>query len=112
MIKDVYTWMALYHDESAIQEYDHPDGHGFAIVDSARVKRLTLASESCSHSVNVPNGATPVFFRRRGIVVQPGGGQAPLPTVHCIGWKHEDKAVYLFVGEDGSTLLTDDFQAI
>lgn len=110
MKKDVYTWAALYHDGSSIQEYDRPDGHGFAVVDSAQVKRLTLVSDSSSHSVTMPAGATPVFFRRRSIALQPGGD--PIPTVHCIGWKRDDSAVYLFIGEDGSTLLTDDLQAV
>jgi hypothetical protein len=110
MKKDVYAWAVLYHDGSSIQEYDRPDGHGFAVVDSAQVRRLTLTSPDCSHSVVVPTGAMPVFFRRRSIALQPGGD--PIPTVHCIGWKREDKAVYLFISEDGSTLATENLQAV
>ncbi len=33
-------------------------------------------------------------------------------TAHCIGWKRGDEAIYLFVLSDGSTLLTDNLQAI
>lgn len=109
--KDVYEWFVLYKDGSSIREYDNPDGHGFSAVDSANVKQLTLTSSFCSHSVDVPDGATPVFFRRRSIEMHPDG-QTQLPSVHCIGWKRENTAVYLFISEDGSTLLTDNLQAI
>jgi hypothetical protein len=113
MTKDAYTWTAFYEDGSSIREYDHPDGHGFAVVDSAQVKRLALVCDLRSHSVVVPSGAEPVFFRRRSIIVNlVDESTESRQTVHCIGWKHDDKAVYLFVFEDGSTLLTDDLQAV
>jgi hypothetical protein len=116
--KEAYTWAALYIDGSYIAEYEPscPNGRGFAEVDATRVKQLRIASDDLhlrSHYVEVPEGATPVFFRRRSIALQPVDGQTTtLPTVHCIGWKHDDKAVYLFISDNGNTLLTDNLQAV
>lgn len=114
-IKDVYTWGALYDDNSCIGEYDRLEGRGFAEVESARVKELLLLSlqGDSAHSVKIPQGATPVFFRRRSIEINPlQGSSEARPTVHCIGWKRGDEAVYLFIFDDGSTLLTNDLQAV
>jgi hypothetical protein len=112
---EAYTWGALYTDDTCIAEYDRKEGRGFAEVDHARVKTLLLLSlqDGASHSVNIPQGATPVFFRRRSVEINPLADEStPRPTVHCIGWKRDDKAVYLFISDDGSTLLSDDLQAV
>jgi hypothetical protein len=114
--KEAYTWAAIYTDGSFIAEYEPgcPEGHGFAEVDSTRVKQMRIASNDLhlrSHYIEIPEGATPVFFRRRSIALQPSGGET-LPTAHCIGWKQGESAVYLFVFNDGSTLLTNDLQAV
>jgi hypothetical protein len=116
-VKDAYTWGAIYTDGSSIGEYDDPGGLGFAAVDSTQVKRLGLLNASsphlASHSVDIPPGATPIFFRRRSIELGPiVGEEQGRSTVHCIGWKRGDEAVYLFVYDDGSTLLTNDLQAV
>ncbi|MBA2285832.1 MAG: hypothetical protein H0W02_10135 [Ktedonobacteraceae bacterium] len=79
---------------------------------------MTLSAEDRTHIyvVSVPAGAVPVFFRRRSIELTPEGSIVTRKTTHCIGWKHDiafdDRAVYLFVQADGSTLLTDDVQAV
>lgn len=112
---EAYTWGALYTDDTCIAEYDREEGRGFAEVDQARVKTLLLLSlqDGASHSVNIPQGATPVFFRRRSIEIDPLQGESTQrPTIHCIGWKKGDEAIYLFVFDDGSTLLTDNLQAV
>ncbi len=115
--KDVYTWGAIYTDRPSVTEYGRVEGRGFAEVESTRARRLVLLNASnphlASHSVDVPPGAIPVFFRRRSIELDPlAGEEQSRRTVHCIGWKRDKQAVYLFVFDDGSTLLTDDLQAV
>lgn len=120
---DAYIWCATYHNDVQTPEYDHerPDGRGFAEVDNAQVKALELWPVLLSpenqqmippHRVNVPNGATPVFFRRRKIIMNPNTNQQDLVTTHCIGWKSDTDACYLFVFDDGSTMLSKDLQAV
>lgn len=114
--QDVYTWHALYGDDGCISEFDRPEGRGFAEVDSARVKTLLLtpiAGEGSLYRVDIPAGAQPVFFRRRSIVIGllPEGEQGRT-TAHCIGWKRNEEASYLFVFDDGSAFLTNELQAV
>lgn len=109
--KDVHTWCAIYHDGTIIDEYDatRPDGRGFSEIDSTQVKVLALSS----HRVEVPAEATPVMIRRRATAVNLITDQRSiLATVHCIGWKRGDTGCYLFVFEDGTALMTDNFQAV
>jgi len=116
-IKDAYTWRATYRDGTQIHEFDDPEsvGRGFAEVDLTQVSRLRLVLPSGipAHIVTVPEGATPVFFRRRSLeinLVQEESSQRP--SVHCIGWKRGGESVYLFVFENGDTLLSSDLQAV
>ena len=116
-IKEVYTWGVIYTDGASLGEYDRVEGLGFAAVDSVRVKRVVLLNSSSpylqSHSVDIPTGATPIFFRRRSIELHLLDEQVQnRSTVHCIGWKRDAQAVYLFVYDDGSTLMTDNLQAV
>lgn len=110
---DVYQWCILYRDDVLLHEEDAEQG--FASVKRNQVKLLTLIPLQGvpPHHVNIPIGATPVFFRRRSIEVNLMQEQSTArPTVHCIGWKQGDTASYLFVFEDGSTLLSSDLQAV
>ena len=109
---ETYTWRAVYDEQSYISENQD---NNFASVDLARVKMLLLISlqDHASHRVDIPPGAMPVFFRRRSIEVNPLQGETQSrPTVHCIGWKRDGQATYLFVFDDGSTLLTENLQAV
>lgn len=114
--KDAYTWIALYRDGGYISEYDRPDGRGFAEVDSLQVKEMKLESSDMarrSHFIDIPEGAEPVFFRRRSVALNlVDGSSSPVGTAHCIGWKRGEQAVYLFVTDQGDTILTDNLQAI
>lgn len=117
--KDAYTWFVVCKDGTPIAEYDdtRPDGRGFAEVDGTQVKTLELLPclpfDDVEHRVAVPDGATPVFFRRRTIELRlEDEQQTARPAIHCIGWKRDEQAVYLFVMADGSTLLSSDLQAI
>lgn len=115
--KDALTWSVVSHDDTQIPEFDEarPDGRGFAEIDKAQVKFLDLntADLLAKHRVLIPDGAEPVFFRRRAIVLNLETEQETgRSTTHCIGWKKGDEACYLFIFEDGSTLLTSDLNAI
>ncbi len=127
-IKDIYEWHVTYTDGSVISEYDREEGRGFAEVGNKPVKamvikplvlgkfpELPVLEKLAEHCVLIPEGATPVFFRRRSLSVEVHMVDEQdhfRSTVHCIGWKREGKAVYLFVFDDGSTLLTNDLQAV
>ncbi|SRR6266496_305481 len=112
-VKDVYTWCAFYKDRLALEE--ESAAHGFASVDQAQVNSVLLIPADLGrsvHRVSIPDGAIAVFFRRRTVAFHPDESMTVGATVHCIGWKRGDDGVYLFVGDDGTTLLTDDFQAV
>jgi len=115
-IQNVYVWQVLHHNGETTPEYDEaaPSGRSFAAVDTSSVSAISLLSlVRPSVSVRVPEGATPVFFRRKGTVLSlVTGEEQRYPTVHCIGWKREEAACYLFIDEGGNILLTDDFQAV
>lgn len=117
---DAYMWCITYRDGTDAKEFDGPDtiGRGFAEVDHAQVKGLHLlplrAGSMRSHVVAIPEDGTPLFFRRRTLSLDPMSDEDAKTqgTVHCIGWKRVDQAVYLFIWEDGSSLLTEDLQAV
>ena len=123
-MKDAYTWRIMYRDETTLDEYDadYPSGRGFAEANTAQVKALALLPTGglSPHSLLIPDGdlypAKPVFFRRRRIEIDPIIGTQHRNTTHCIGWTqwidNTVIEVYLFVFEDGSTLLTDNLQAV
>jgi hypothetical protein len=113
--RDIYTWQVRYEDDTFLPEYsdEQAEGRGFAEVEQARVRFVYLLGQEKAYIVRIPEGATPVFFRRRSIqLFLAEGAIEGRGTVHCIGWKREESGVYLFVAEDGSTLLTDDLQAV
>lgn len=120
-ICDAYTWRAHYHNGQMISEDDVPGGRGFADVEAERVRALTLEMTAqpfyFTQQVQIPDGASPVFFRRRRIRLDPElGGQSDGGTIHCIGWTRRPEeggeGVYLFLFEDGDAILTSDFQAV
>ena len=101
-------------DGTAIEEHDVP--RGFIDVDATRVAAIDLIKSDDAQGlffrVGMPPGVSAVFCRRRTLIdiLSPHPGSA---TIYCIGWrKEEDRAGYLFVFEDGSTYLTDDFYAV
>jgi hypothetical protein len=108
---ETYAWYVIYRDQTGHHEFDLSC---FADVDQEHVQTLMLLQATeIRHLVDVPEGAQPIFFRRRSIEINALTSEGtPRPTVHCIGWRQGDAAVYLFVFEDGSTLLSNDLQAI
>lgn len=116
-VKEAFTWSVTYHNDSQVTEFDEsrPDGRGFSEVDKPSIKALDLDTPELlgKHRVLIPDGAEPVFFRRRRIELNPNTEQQQAhPPTHCIGWKKGDEACYLFVLYDGSTLLTNELNAI
>jgi hypothetical protein len=114
-MQDQYIWSVIYVDGTVMGEYGRVEGRGFAEIGDKHVKALDiepLPQHLHAHRILVPDGAQPVFFRRRTIALDGSANEQGRSTVHCIGWKQEESAVYLFVFEDGSTLLSDDLQAV
>lgn len=119
-VQDQYEWFVQYKDASWHAEFDEtrPDGRGFLEIDQAQIQRIALGFYDGEyfhfyHQVAVPEGAQPVFFRRRTRTISPALQEIiQTDTIHCIGWKAGEVAVYLFIHADGSTLLTDDLQAV
>jgi hypothetical protein len=109
-----YTWRAVYdHGESCHCENED---NSFTEVDKSRVTTLLLlplAIGGTVHYIDVPSDAEPIFFRRRSVECSlTDGSRIQHPTKHCIGWKNDATAQYLFVFEDDTTLLTNDLQAV
>lgn len=116
-MQDAYSWVVQYNDGEILFEDDAENG--FASVDKEKVHTLVLLPAIkgvVSHCVTTPAGAEPVFFRRRSriIAISAEGieDERQGQTVHCIGWRKDDEASYLFIFPDGSTLLTNDLQAV
>lgn len=114
MKRELYTWRAVY-DDGKSAHYEN-EGNSFADVDKERVSKLfllPLTEKGSVHGIDIPIDAQPVFFRRRSIEISlTDGSKDQHPTKHCIGWKNDATALYLFVFEDDSTLLSDDLNAV
>ena len=115
--KDEYAWIVLYQDGTRTHEFDRPDGLGWAEIEEKPVKAIWLVKPGphvdYGHHVSIPNGATPIFFRRRSVTFHPGNESSQQEIIaHCIGWKRGEETIYLFIKNNGSTLLTDDLQAV
>lgn len=117
-VNDTYTWCVLYQDGTKTPEFDEirPDGRGFAEVEDKPVQSITLARVDTGiqvADVAIPEDATPIFFRRRARLINPNDGTTlKSDTTHCIGWQCGDDVAYLFVFDDGTTLLTKNLQAV
>ena len=114
---DAYMWQVKYRDHTWVAEYTHerPDGRGWAEIEQPRVAFIELLPTReglPEHGVQVPEGAQPVCFRRRQILLDEAAQDMGRRTIHCIGWKHGVVEVYLFVFDNGTALLTSDFQAV
>lgn len=109
---DLWHWRVTYGDGSTLDEYD-PDGkdHGWAEVNIRRVALVTLVPQYDGlpvHMMKVDGAWIPGFLRRRYIGVPQDGSEGTRATVHVLTMG----TVYLFLFEDGRSLLTDDFNAV
>lgn len=110
----MYTWNAIYRDDTMMSEFDGSRKRGFAEANNGQIKAIELkpldGQSLPSHRVDIPAGAIPVCFRRyKGV---DSITNKPDCIVHCIGFQYMHDAFYLFVLDDGSTLLTSDLQAV
>lgn len=110
----MYTWSVIYRDDTTMPEFDGNRRRGFKEADNGQIKTVELKpldnQPLPSHRVNIAEGATPVCFRRhKGM---DSITNKPDYTMHCVGFQCMYDACYLFVYEDGSTLLTSDLQAV
>jgi len=106
---DAWSWVVAYRDGNFVAEATVGT---WAAIDVAGVAFLDLCPSVAGLSalrVEVPEGAEAVFTRRRHVVAL---GPARRPwTLTIVGWRRGDRGAYLFVADDGHTLLTDDFFA-
>ncbi|MGZ6360766.1 MAG: hypothetical protein ACXWP0_03695 [Ktedonobacterales bacterium] len=121
---DGWTWRVHYSDGSMFDEYDaNGNEHGFAEVENSRVVAVELQPQHpdvCGHVVKIDasrDAMRPIFFRRRSRIVNlETGGDTTGAVIHCIGWHKtvngRNIAAYTFIFADGSTLTTDDYQAV
>lgn len=127
---DAFRWQVTYDDHEMLWELDHDlVGHGWAEVDVARVRDITLWPtfwDELEDGVDDEDEVGPklielvrepgdprqiVFFRRRAIVVNPlFGDDQPqkVLTMTCVGLEGGPGSTYLFVTDDGSVVVTGD----
>lgn len=122
---DGWTWRVHYSDNTMFDEVD-PDGttHGFKEVDLPRVaivEWIPVGEGLAGHIVKIDSlsGMRPILFRRRTRIINPnveGDEGTEGPVIHCIGWQKTVQGVnvasYCFLFDDGSSLTTDDYQAV
>jgi hypothetical protein len=109
---DIWHWRARYTDGSVIDEYDRPEGRGFAEVEQHRLAAVELVPQRPGLAapcveIDVSRGLRPVFFRRRTIELSLSGGEAAHATVTALGWARGDERALLFCHEGGRIVLTD-----
>jgi hypothetical protein len=116
-VADRWTWVARRTDGTDYPEIG-PDGiaRGWAEA-GADIRAIWLlpqgGGERMPVAVWVPAGATAVCFRRRRRALSLGGrAGAEQPSLTVVGWERGDQAVYLFVDDDGSSILTTDREAV
>jgi len=120
--KDAYTWRVEYTDGSQLSEITD-DGVilPFGAVEMGRVRALGVVAvegeDAPLFMVWIKPGQRPIFFRRRGIELDPNNGkQTALPATTCIGWQETKRgsnvASYLFITPDGTVILTSDPKAV
>ena len=116
---DAFTWSVAFVDGTVLHEFDEErtDGRGWSEIGEKPVKIIMLATPEIDqvHRIEMPPNAQPVFFRRRYVTINSGEQESTDPPqclAHCIGWKRGEESVYLFVLNNGSTLLTNDLQAV
>jgi hypothetical protein len=121
---DLWTWAVVYSDGVRFLECR---GEGqrhaaYADIDLDRVQAMALLPmrEGLSQYVvkMTSPDMRPVFFRRRYVEVNVGAESVVgRQTIHCLGYQFATPGGckvehYTFVFEDGSTLLTNDRQAV
>lgn len=117
---DNWTWRVVYTDGGFLEEAGAAQGWASVEMDRvAEVSWMPTVPGLAPHTVRIDaaSGQRPILFRRRSLAVDPKtGAGAAGPTIHALGWQRtvegRNVASYVFIREDGSTVLTDDHQAV
>ena len=63
------------------------------------------------HAVTIPVQGRPIFFRQRSVIIHADDVTEAGQTAHCIGYQEtlhgRNHAVYHFIREDGSSVISD-----
>lgn len=108
---DHWQWRAHLTDGTIIPERD-ADGaeRGWAAVPADRVQALELAPVGEGRApawLDVPDGATAWLGRRRQLVLRGDGTQERLASVTILRWTLGERALWLYVADDGTVAASD-----
>jgi hypothetical protein len=123
---DDLVWVAIYSDQTQLQECNGEADHAFGDIDLERLAYFALVPRSASadplaekqHVVKQTPNTRIIFFRRRQIEIAQtiAGGPQQWATIPVLGLKltvgDRVAKVYQYLMPNGSTLLSDDFAAI
>lgn len=106
-MRDVYTWHVEYVDGEILTEADAEAlGGAWDHVDNDRVRAIILMPVQSDRQpviARLPDGATPIFFRRRTRTLET---QEEQESITCLGWKTDHAASYLWVWDGGKVAMT------
>lgn len=119
--RDAWTWLVVYRDGSMLHECDGQNPHAaYADIDIEQVDKMALIPLRDGLPqlvVQIAPGMRPIFFRRRLIELQIADGDTVgSQTIHCLGYSTNGNGPrtehFTFVFDDGSTLLSNDRNAV
>jgi len=126
----VYMWVAHFEDERILPQFDFETGsenlYKAALEYPSRIKKLgfypipvdlaqkieapVLSKPLPRYEVNIPEGAKPIILRRNYIKYGFRTGRVKERSiVYILGWKKDDKYSLMFIDDEGSVELSDDF---
>lgn len=114
-----YIWRAHLDDHVLDELDDQGVARPFAAIDLSRLKALEIFSQSDparTYIVPIDGTMRPIFFRRRRIETTMDGTDVGRSTVTCVGWQKTERGrniqSFLFLFADGSSVMTDDRNAV
>jgi hypothetical protein len=115
--QDIFTWLAVYKDGSALSECSGNGIHAaFAHIEQDRLASMILIPLRDGYPqvavAMTDETMRPIFFRRRLIELNMGGGDGGHNTIHCLGWRKPGIESFTFIFEDGSIVISDDRNAV
>ena len=125
--QDAWHWVAHYTDNGTIGEYELDDdgnevAHSWQHIDMSKFHYLELIPQRPwlgRHILALPDGARPIFFRRRLALQELDSQQvvdSGIRPITCIGWQKtvegKNVASFTFLLEDGTSVLSDDRDAV
>lgn len=121
-MSDVYNWIAYYNDGTILQEIDPEGDHGFADIDHSKLVQFLLVPQKEGFypvvvSINVAEGQRLIFFRRTKIDFNiTNGTESHRDRITCVGYQQTvqgtNVSVYNFIMPDGTSMLSNDHNAV